>query len=300
MVFHCIKCEYSTKHKNNWSKHLETKKHKMLHNTVQETTKSSPKVCHQFNCENCGKSYKYLSGLSRHRLRCEKSVAHDSYTALNSEALDASKHNVDIIKTQQQQIKQLQNLLEQSIESNSHTLNNILPKVGNTTNNINNQMTINLFLNEECRDAMNLTDFVKQIKLSLNDLQYTRDNGYIKGITNIFVKNLCEMPATSRPIHCSDKKNLQFYVKDENKWEKDSQNEKIDKSINEISNKQIQQIKEWESNHPNWDSSEEQTTAYIDLLTNVMGGTTDSEKQTNLENIKKKIGMSTDLNKVLE
>jgi len=300
MVFHCIKCEYSTKHKNNWCKHLETKKHIHLHNEVIKYIANISTICHHYNCENCGKNYKFLSGLSRHRIKCEKSTNNIKQHTIKSEIIDTSKHNVDIIKTQQQQIKQLQNLLEQSIESNSNTLNNILPKVGNTTNNINNQMTINLFLNEECRDAMNLTDFVKQIKLSLNDLQYTRDNGYIKGITNIIVKNLCEMPATSRPIHCSDKKNLQFYIKDEDKWGKDSQNEKIDKSINEISNKQIQQIKEWESNHPNWNSSDEQTTAYIDLLTTVMGGTTDSEKQTNLENIKKKIGMSTDLNKVLE
>ena len=306
MEWKCENCRYSTDHKANWAKHLETKKHKRLCADGQHTAKCTKvdnrtSESHVYHiCGRCGKQYKHKSGLSRHKMICYDEKDSETQLEFIEEHDEISKHSADIIKNQQQQIQQLQSLLEQSIESNSNTLNNILPKVGNTTNNINNQMTINVFLNEECRDAMNLTDFVKQIKLSTNDLQYTKDNGYVKGITNIFVKNLSEMPATSRPIHCSDKKTLQFYVKDENKWEKDSQNEKIDKSINEISQKQIQQIKEWESKHPNWDTSEKETSAYIDLLANVMGGTTDSEKETNLEGIKKKIGVSTDLNKVLE
>jgi len=204
------------------------------------------------------------------------------------------------IKNQQEQIQTLQTLLEKSIENNKSTLNNILPKIGNTTNNINNQMTINVFLNEECKNAMNLTDFVNQLQLSLDDLQYTKDNGYIKGITNIFVKNLCDMPVNSRPIHCSDKKRMQFYVKDENKWEKDSKNEKIDKSINDITQRQIKKIKEWEHDHPNWTASDEQTSMYIDLVKSVMGGIDECEKQHNLDSIKKEIGHTVDLQKVID
>ena len=161
-------------------------------------------------------------------------------------------------------------------------------------------MTINLFLNEECKNAMNLTDFVNQLQLSLDDLQYTKDNGYIKGIANIFVKNLDEMPINSRPIHCSDKKKLQFYVKDENKWEKDSKNEKIDKSINDITQRQIKKIKDWESDHPNWSSSDEQTGMYIDLVKTVMGGMDATEKQLNLDSIKKEIGNKFDIQQAIE
>ncbi|MHA2082283.1 MAG: hypothetical protein ACXABD_00875 [Candidatus Thorarchaeota archaeon] len=206
----------------------------------------------------------------------------------------------EYIKNQQEQIQTLQNLLEKSIENNKSTLNNIIPKIGNTTTNISNQMTINVFLNEECKNAMNLTDFVNQLHLSLDDLQYTKDNGYIKGITNIFVKNLVEMPINSRPIHCSDKKKLQFYVKDENKWEKDSKNEKIDKSINDITQRQIKKIKDWESDHPNWSSSDEQTGMYIDLVKTVMGGMDANEKQSNLDSIKKEIGNKFDLHQAIE
>ena len=90
--------------------------------------------------------------------------------------------------------------------------------------------------------------FMNQLQLSLDDLLYTKNNGYIKSITNIFVKNLCDMPANSRPIHCSDKKKLQFYVKDEDKWGKDNKNEN-DKSIHDITQKQIQKIKQWEQEH---------------------------------------------------
>ncbi len=284
MTFKCSHCNYETERKCNWVKHIKTDKH--LRHIGKTTTKVAPRESKTiYSCDNCGKQYKYLSGLSRHKSICGAS---------------SSLEDKEYIKNQQEQIQTLQNLLEKSIENNKSTLNNIIPKIGNTTTNISNQMTINVFLNEECKNAMNLTDFVNQLHLSLDDLQYTKDNGYIKGITNIFVKNLVEMPINSRPIHCSDKKKLQFYVKDENKWEKDSKNEKIDKSINDITQRQIKKIKDWESDHPNWSSSDEQTGMYIDLVKTVMGGMDANEKQSNLDSIKKEIGNKFDLHQAIE
>ena len=119
-------------------------------------------------------------------------------------------------------------------------LKDIIPKIGNT---YNNAMSINIYLNEKCKDAMNLTDFVENVKVSLEDLLYTKNHGFVKGISNIFVKQLQDMEPTQRPIHCSDKKRLQFYVKDADKWEKDKSHEKIDKTIDEITFKQIKQVK---------------------------------------------------------
>ena len=104
---------------------------------------------------------------------------------------------------------------------------------------------------------MNLKEFVDGVKMSLADLQYTGLNGYSKGITNIFVKNLSEMEPTERPIHCSDKKRLHFYVKDEDKWEKDTENNKLDSTIRSITQKQIIKLTDWVKLHPNWDSSDE-------------------------------------------
>jgi hypothetical protein len=284
MTFICQQCTYETERKCNWIKHIKTDKHiKQIGKMPAKTAPKKPNTI--YSCDSCGKQYKYLSGLSRHKIICGST---------------SSLEDKEYIKNQQVQIQTLQNLLEKSIENNKSTLNNIIPRIGNTTTNISNQMTINLFLNEECKNAMNLTDFVNQLHLSLDDLQYTKDNGYIKGITNIFVKNLVEMPINSRPIHCSDKKKLQFYVKDENKWEKDSQNEKIDKSINDITQRQIKKIKDWESDHPNWCSSDEQTSMYIDIVKTVMGGMDANEKQLNLDSIKKEIGNKFDLQQAIE
>lgn len=280
MTFNCQYCNYNTFRRSNWLKHIKTEKH-MKH--TADYTPINAKL--MYNCESCGREYKYLSGLSRHRLICKSGITIEDKS---------------YIKSQQEQIQTLQHLLEKSIENNKSTLNTIIPKIGNTTNHISNQMTINLFLNEECKHAMNMTDFVNQLQLSLDDLQYTKDNGYIKGITNIFVKNLCDMPINSRPIHCSDQKKLQFYIKDENKWEKDNKNEKIDKSIHDITQRQIKKIKDWEVDHPNWSTSDEQTTMYIDLVKKVMGGMDATKKQHHLESIKKEIGCTVDLHKAID
>ena len=161
-------------------------------------------------------------------------------------------------------------------------------------------MTINLFLNEECKNAMNLTDFLNQLHLTLDDLLFTKNNGYSKGIANIFMRHLSDMPANSRPIHCSDKKRLQFYVKDENKWEKDETNRKIDRSINDITQKQVQQLKAWEQEHPSWSESDELTATYIELVKQVMGGMCQEDKQHNLELIKRELGGNTNIQAILD
>jgi len=118
-------------------------------------------------------------------------------------------------------------------------LSNLEMNVTNITNNNtnNNQFNINMFLNEKCKNAMNLEDFIQKIKFTLEDLQYTRDNGYTKGISNVFIKSLNDMDVTERPIHCSDQKRLQFYVKNDDEWTRDRNNEKIDSSIEKVSKK---------------------------------------------------------------
>ena len=300
MTYKCCDCNYETERKNNWIKHINTSKHikKCLKNkdlAVKSPKSTVKKNNYEYICEFCNKKYKFLSGLSRHKKYCN--VQEDT---CENEEINFNNNQNKILKDQQKQILSLQKLLEKSIENNNNTLNNIIPKIGNTTNNINNQMTINLFLNEECKNAMNLTDFMNQLQLSLDDLLYTKNNGYIKGITNIFVKNLCDMPANSRPIHCSDKKKLQFYVKDEDKWGKDNKNEKIDKSIHDITQKQIQKIKQWEQEHPNWNQSENETAMYIELVKQVMGGLNNQDKQNNLEIIKKEISDNIDIQNVMD
>jgi poly-D-alanine transfer protein DltD len=130
----------------------------------------------------------------------------------------------------------------------------MIPKIGN---NNNNTISINLFLNQECKNAMNLTDFIDQLQVSLEDLNYSKNNGFVAGVTNIFTKQLKDMDPKDRPIHCSDSKRLQFYIKDDDKWAKDNNSHKIDQTIHNIKLKQTYKLTEWEKLHPNYQNSPE-------------------------------------------
>ena len=167
----------------------------------------------------------------------------------------------------------------------------LIPKVGNN----NNKISINVFLNEKCKGAMNLHDFVDKVKVTLEDLNYTRDNGYVAGISNIFVKHLTDMEPTERPIHCSDKKRLQFYVKDENTWTKDSEHKKINKSIQDVTMKQIKQLKSWEQQHPDYLVDDVLLCEWHQMIQKIMGGANEEEREKNAENIKKGISSSVDM-----
>ena len=166
----------------------------------------------------------------------------------------------------------------------------------NQTNNItyqncgNKKMTINVYLNEQCKDAMNLSDFVNNLNISLEDLLYTQQHGYMKGISNIFVKHLKDLDPNVRPIHCCDRKRLQFFVRDENKWQKDKENKKIDKSINDLSVKQIKQLREWEQKNPNYLQDEKLLTQWQQLVHEIMGPSDDVTREKDKELIIKRLG----------
>ena len=271
-LYECKACDYSTDRSNNWNKHIITSKHQKNSQYNKFIDKEG-----KYTCNICNKKYKYKSGLSKHRLTHSSNNEQEQNQIINNEE-----------KTEE--ITALYSLLQQSLNQNQENLDKLLPKVGNVTNNIN-KMTINVFLNDHCKDAMNISDFMDQVKLTVDDLYYTGENGYIKGITNIFVKNLTNLPATERPIHCCDKKRLQFYVKDEDKWEKDIENAKINKTIDCLSKKQVSAIKLWEEYHPNWTSDEKLTSEYINLVQKITS-VDDSIKE--IENIYKTVSDNTD------
>jgi len=159
----------------------------------------------------------------------------------------------------------------------------------------NKKMTINVFLNEKCKDAMNLTEFVNRLEVSLQDLAYTETHGYVKGISNIFTKHLTHMKPTERPIHCCDKKRLQFYIKEDDQWEKDETNTKINKSIQDISVKQIKKLKVWEEQNPTYLEDEDLLQKWHCLLREIMGGSAEDERDKNKEQIKKTISEKLEL-----
>ena len=167
---------------------------------------------------------------------------------------------MDTMVKQQNQINKLLDLQKEMI-----------PKLGN---NNNNNMTINVFLNEQCKDALNLTDFVENIKVTLEDLEYSKDNGFVNGVTNIIKKQLQDMKPTERPIHCSDKKRLQFYVKDNDKWQKDEDNKKLDETIRDVKLKLPISLTEWEKANPTYKNDPKLMDEWMNIMTGISEGDT--------------------------
>ena len=161
------------------------------------------------------------------------------------------------------------------------------PKVINNTNTQN--ISINMFLNHHCKEAMCLTDFVDNLKLTIKDLLKTKELGYAGGISNIFIKNLSGIPSIKRPIHCSDTKRLQFYVKEQNGWNKDS-GKKVGKAIEDVTIKQIKILQEWEKENPNYLENPQLIHTWNLLVHNIMSGASIEERERNKKNIKKKVG----------
>jgi hypothetical protein len=265
--YYCEKCDFLTSNKKDYTRHLKTKKH----NRPKKTPKKAPSV--DFVCVVCKKKYKHQSSWSRHQTKCletytksveleQEMLKNIAFSAIsknpkndNLEEIkqkikelekDKEKNSKDeLIMTMIKQQNETMELLKQSIKTNEEMSKNV-------GNNNNNTISINLFLNENCKNAMNLTDFIQNMNVSLEDLEFSKDNGFVKGVTNIFTKQLQDLDPTERPIHCSDKKRLQFYVKEDDVWQKDTNNEKIDRTITNIKIKQAQSLTEWEKEHPNF------------------------------------------------
>lgn len=281
---YCEKCDYTSHNKYDFKRHLTTAKHKMDNKKRHQKTQDAD--VEGFVCA-CGKKYKYQSGLCKHKHKCK-------LVTFNTE-VDTFKKSNQKIPTVEANTNITIDMFNQFMEQQQqlvHTMAEISKdRVTNYYNNCNNKkMTINVFLNEHCKDAMNLTDFVENVKVSIDDLLYTKEHGYAKGISNIFVKHLKDLDPTERPIHCSDRKRLQFYIKEENKWGKDKDNQKIDQSINNVTLKQIKQLVKWQKNHPDYENNDKLLEEYFKLTRQVMGGGDITEMKQNEVDIKKSLG----------
>ena len=201
--------------------------------------------------------------MSKHKIKC---IYSNDVEDNNEEITElVPNNNVEVLL--KAILKENQNIAHEN-KVLRDKLSNLEMNVTNITNNNtnNNQFNINMFLNEKCKNAMNLEDFIQKIKFTLEDLQYTRDNGYTKGF-KCFIKSLNDMDVTERPIHCSDQKRLQFYVKNDDEWTRDSNNEKIDSSIEKIRKKQIETIKKWTEQNPDFMDCDQKRDEYFKLVT---------------------------------
>ena len=178
------------------------------------------------------------------------------------ELINDNKEMIKIIKDQQEQIK------------------NMIPKMGNTINNTtnNNNFNLNVFLNEQCKDAININDFIDSLKITLEDLYFTRKNGITQGISNLMINGLRELDVYKRPIHCTDFKRDIVYIKEDDKWEKDSNNAIMKKTIETVANKQRNKISDWVDLHPNWIEDEKLQYEYLTILNKITEPFEDDDK----------------------
>ena len=273
--FLCEKCDYKCIKKSNYDRHLATDKHKWIHFGYILDTKNEPSSENEpdtnkfFECE-CGKKYKYSQGLSKHKKICK--IITPSHNAEND---PTDKELIMMLIKENSDLKHLVLDVCQKIQPLNNTVN--------SHNNVTNNKTFNLqlFLNETCKDAMNIMDFVDSIKLQLSDLENVGQLGYVEGISKIIVSNLNSLDETKRPVHCADSKREVMYVKDENKWEKEDENkEKMRKMIKYVTHKNTKLLKDFRTKHPGCDKSESKLSdKYDKLMLEAFGGKGDNDEK---------------------
>ena len=297
-IYNCINCDYKCFKKSEWEKHIQTVKHKNRENDDKNIQKSHI-------CKNCGKNFSYRQSLFVHKKKCnsesnkneeEKNIILNfSDKILNSENfIKIIEQNTALI-TQNQEFKDL--LMEQNkiiMELTKNTGNN-----NNVINSHNKTFNLQVFLNEKCKDALNISDFVNSLKLTLEDLENVGENGFVNGITKIFVNGLKQLDVYKRPIHCSDLKRETMYLKNENVWEKDNENkENMKKVIKQIANKNIKKIYEWKDKYPDCKYSDsKKNDQYSRIIIESMGAKTIEEDQVLYEKIIKNIAKETIIDK---
>ena len=297
--FICDQCDYYTSKKSNFDKHILTAKHqKCYFGNKMEILGTDDDSC---SCKSCGQKYKTVSGLWKHSKKCSKK---DKTQIL----LDMIKKDENVKEYLMEQNKQLicqlseqnKTLMEQNTKLFEIAQTN--NKVGTVNNiNSNNKFNINVFLNETCKDALNLTDFVNQINLSISDLEETGKLGYAEGISQVFIKNLNDIDYNKRPIHCSDSKREILYIKDDDQWVKETNSkDKLTNAIKIVGNKNIKQIPKWQKANPKYNDPEsKQNDKYMKMVCEVMSGSSKEEQQRNYNKIIKNISKEVIIDKYI-
>jgi hypothetical protein len=273
--FLCNFCDYSTSKKSNIVAHNNSLKHQKSMISKLNGNVFKPKISSKYFCENCKKEYKDYSGLWRHKKKCN--VEESTPTQTNEISPELVKLITELVKGQHG----LQESIIELCKNGTHNTN--------YTNSNNKTFNLNVFLNETCKDAMNITDFINSIQLQLSDLEKVGELGYIEGISSIIVKNLNALDVTLRPVHCTDKKRETMYIKDEDKWEKeDEKKAKLHKMIRKVSHKNIDLISEFKELHPDWKKSTSKVSdKFNKIIIESMGGDGDNDFEKEEKIIKK-------------
>jgi hypothetical protein len=282
--FFCGKCDFKCYMKCDWDKHILRAKH--LKETIG-TILTKKNLQKKYFCDICNNEYKTSSGLWKHRNKCKKNE--DDYVL--EKLVTANNEPTD---------KELMMILiKENVEMKKMMIEVINNGTHNTNNSHNKTFNLQFFLNEQCKDAINITDFVNSIQLKLEDLEETGRLGYVEGISRVVIKNLDDMNTHKRPIHCSDSKREILYIKDNNQWIKDNENnDTIIKMIKQVANKNMRKIPEWIKAHPDClDSDSKQNDKYLKIVSNSMSGSTEEEQKSNINKIISKVVKEVVINK---
>ena len=292
-IIYCSKCDFKCSFMSDWKRHITTRKHllsdvgtKMELNGTKFAEKNEKNEKPLNKCEYCEKVYGTSSGLWKHKNKgcnkmCETDIINNTIDNNNNQikcAYDTNdkdqlilmlvKQNAELIK----ETTDFKSMMMKVIENGTHNTTNTV------TNSHNKAFNLNLFLNETCKDAMNINDFVESIKLQVSDLENVGEVGFVEGISNIIVKNLNALDVTKRPIHCTDKKREIIYIKDENSWEKDESQCKMRRMIKKVVSKNQRLIPKFKEQNPEYNKSYSKVSdKYNKLIIESMGGSGDND-----------------------
>ena len=263
----CLKCNFKCSKVSNYNKHMLTLKHQ---NTYKYLQKNAEKFV-SFICQ-CGKEYKHRQSLFNHKKNCY---------------LIYENNNNNLVEYLIKENAEIKNMILDVCKNFSHSQNN--NNSFNNTNSHNKTFNLNLFLNETCKDAMNITEFVDTVKVQLSDLEKVGEIGYVNGISNIIVKNLNALDVDKRPVHCTDTKREILYIKDDNKWEKENEgNLKIRKVIKRVADKNARLLPEFKAKYPDCVKyASPYSDQYNKLIIEAMGGAGDNNLEKEDKIIKK-------------
>jgi len=274
--YFCEKCDYECFYLSDWKKHSVTKKHLSNKTAIMVIEKIESG---KNNCD-CGKNFKSYSGLWRHQKKCNyvdenktslvdnKNIENNNFEAITNILIDIMKSNQELQKQMIEAVCKTNNDVNSIVNNNMQITNN------NQTNCNNKTFNLQVFLNEKCKDAMNLSEFIENISLQLSDLENIGKLGYVEGISKIIIKNLKALDIEKRPVHCSDIKREIMYVKDQDKWEKENdEKQKIKQVISSVVSKNLGLLPAFQNKYPEcMKSDSKKSDEYNQIIMETMGG----------------------------